>query len=246
MNRQPYPTDLTDAEWSHLAPHLAQPKSGGRRRLHAVREILHGIFSVLRSGCAWRLPPHDLPPWQTVYHDLRPWRLPGHWGRLHQARHAAVRVKAGRTPQPRAAIIASPSLKTSLGVGRGAVMGARKSTAASATGWSIPQGRSVTRWCTPPRVPIGMGASCCWRLRKASCHAGGRSGLRAPAAAKRGAGWSPRGAARWRSSRLGGRGYAGSGWAPAKDRRRSPVACISARAGGWWNVRARGFCRTGG
>jgi putative transposase len=114
MNRQPYSTDITDAEWGHLAPHLPQPKLGGRPRLHSWREILNGIFYVLRSGCAWRLLPHDLPPWQTVYHYFRLWRLQGHWDRLHQALHAAVRVKAGRNPQPSAAIIDSPSIKTSL------------------------------------------------------------------------------------------------------------------------------------
>jgi putative transposase len=65
-NRQRYSTDMTDAEWSCLEPHVPPPKSGGRLRVHPVREILNGIFYRLRSGCAWRLLPHDLPPWKTV------------------------------------------------------------------------------------------------------------------------------------------------------------------------------------
>jgi putative transposase len=67
-NRQHYPTDMTDAEWSCLEPHIPPPKPGGRPRVHPVREILNGVFSILRGGCAWRLLPHDLPPWKTVYH----------------------------------------------------------------------------------------------------------------------------------------------------------------------------------
>jgi putative transposase len=112
MQREIYPTDLTDAEWSYLLPHL--PKAGGRPRRHAVRDILNAIFYILRSGCAWRLLPHDLPPWKTVYHSFRLWRVQGLWERGHRALHAAVRAKGGRDPQPSAAIIESQSVKTTM------------------------------------------------------------------------------------------------------------------------------------
>ena len=114
MSRASSPTDLTDTEWSHLAPHLPAPKEGGRPRRHAVRDLLNAIFYVLRSGCAWRLLPHDPPPWKTVYHSFRLWRLEGVWDRLHAALHIAVRIKAGREPHPSAAIIDSQSVKTTL------------------------------------------------------------------------------------------------------------------------------------
>jgi putative transposase len=114
MHREVYSTDLTDAEWSLLVPHLPASKEGGRPRRHAVREILNAIFYILRSGCAWRLLPHDLPPWKTVYHYFRLWRVQGLWERLHAALHAAARVKLGRDPQPTAAIIDSQSVKTSM------------------------------------------------------------------------------------------------------------------------------------
>jgi transposase len=114
MTRPSYLTDVTDTEWQYLAPHLPTPQVGGRPRVHPVREILNAIFYVLRSGCAWRLLPHDLPPWKTVYHYFRLWRVQGLWERLHAALHAAVRVKMGRDPQPTAAIIDSQSVKTTL------------------------------------------------------------------------------------------------------------------------------------
>jgi transposase len=114
MNREFYPTDLTDAEWNALAPHLPAPKEGGRPRRHSVRDILNAILYILRSGCAWRLLPHDLPPWKTVYHYFRLWRLQGLWNTVHQALHTAVRVQVGRHPQPSAAIIDSQSVKTTM------------------------------------------------------------------------------------------------------------------------------------
>jgi putative transposase len=48
-NRELYPTDMTDAEWTYLALHLPRPKPGGRPRVHLWREIMNAIFYVLRS-----------------------------------------------------------------------------------------------------------------------------------------------------------------------------------------------------
>jgi putative transposase len=114
MNRPPDDTEITDAEWRHLEPPLPPPKMGGRPRRHAIREILNAMFSVLRSGGAWRRLPHDLPPWKTVYHYFRLWRVQGLWEKLHAALHAAVRVQMGRDPDPTAAIIDSQSVKTTM------------------------------------------------------------------------------------------------------------------------------------
>jgi putative transposase len=91
-------------------------QSPGRPRVYPLREILDAIFYVLRSGCAWRLLPHDFPPWKTVYHYFRAWRLSGLWERMHAALRKRVRVRLKRDPQPSAAIVDSQSIKTT-GVG---------------------------------------------------------------------------------------------------------------------------------
>lgn len=83
MNRTMYLTDLSDAEWECIAPVFPPVSLHGRPRLHSQREIINAILYLLRSGCAWRLLPHDLPPWKTVYHYFRVWRLDGTWERLH-------------------------------------------------------------------------------------------------------------------------------------------------------------------
>jgi putative transposase len=114
--RRLYSTDLSDAEWACLEAHLPSPENEGRPRLHSLREILDAIFYVVKSGCAWRLLPHDFPPWKTVYHYFRFWRLDGTWERMHTALRQRVRVRLKRNPQPSAGIVDSQSVKTT-GVG---------------------------------------------------------------------------------------------------------------------------------
>ena len=73
--RRRYPTDLTDAQWALLAPLIPAPKPGGRPAIHDRRELVDAMLYLLRAGCAWRLLPHDFPPWRTVYHYWRVWSL---------------------------------------------------------------------------------------------------------------------------------------------------------------------------
>ncbi|HEX2742257.1 MAG TPA: IS5 family transposase [Rubrobacter sp.] len=114
--RTAYLTDLSDAEWSYLEPHFPAPKATGRPRLHHTRKILDAIFYILKSGCAWRLLPHDFPPWKTVHHYFRTWRIDGTWEKLNAALRERLRARIKRNTQPSAAIVDSQSVKTT-GVG---------------------------------------------------------------------------------------------------------------------------------
>jgi putative transposase len=88
-----------------LEEHLPSPENEGRPRVHGLREILNAIFYVEKSGCAWRLLPHEFPPWKTVYHYFRFWRLDGTWERMHRALRERVRVRLKRNPQPSAGVV---------------------------------------------------------------------------------------------------------------------------------------------
>jgi putative transposase len=77
-----YASDLSDQEWALLEPLIPSAKPGGRPRSVQMRQILNGIFYLLRSGCAWRLLPHDYPAWSTVYDYFRKWRNAGVWEQI--------------------------------------------------------------------------------------------------------------------------------------------------------------------
>lgn len=126
MARRPYPTDLTDAEWDLIEPWIPAVKAGGRPALHDRRELLDAMSYVLRSGCAWRLLPHDFPPWQTVYHYFRLWRDAGIFEALTHDLRERVRQQAGRNREPSGAIIDSQSVKTTEKGGSVAMTGARR------------------------------------------------------------------------------------------------------------------------
>lgn len=70
-----------------------------------MREIVKALLYLLRSGCQWRMMPHDLPPWQTVYYHYRKWRLHGVWQKLNRLLREPVRQDVGREATPSAAII---------------------------------------------------------------------------------------------------------------------------------------------
>ena len=110
--RKPYPTDLSDAEWSYIQPHLPAPKGLGRPRTHDLREILNAIFYLLKSGCQWRMLPHDFPRWPTVYHYFRRWRMDGTWERINRSLLERLRVRLKRDPQPSAGVVDSQSVKS--------------------------------------------------------------------------------------------------------------------------------------
>jgi transposase len=108
-----YPSDLAEAQWQVIAPHLPQDVPGrrGRPRVWPLRRIVEAILYVDRAGCAWRYLPCDFPPWRTVYGYFAAWRDDDTLTRLHDALRAQVRAAAGRDGEPTAAIIDSQSVR---------------------------------------------------------------------------------------------------------------------------------------
>jgi transposase len=113
LDRMAYPSDLTDAQWDVLQPLIPAIAPDAAYQVHERREIVNAILYVLRSGCPWRLLPHEFPAWGTVYYYFRRWQREGVWEQILKTLRMEVRKTQGRDAQPSAAIIDSQSIKTS-------------------------------------------------------------------------------------------------------------------------------------
>lgn len=112
MTRKAYKTDITEAQWQILQPLIPPAKPGGHPRTVNMREVVNGIFYVLRTGCGWEMLPHDLPPYSTVYYYFRRWQKTGVWQQMNNTLRRRLRQQEGRNSQPSAALADSQSVKT--------------------------------------------------------------------------------------------------------------------------------------
>lgn len=135
--QEPYPSSLTQAEWKLIEPLVPGPKLFGRPPRYSKRAILDAIFYAVRSGCAWRLLPHDLPPWRIVYYYFMTWRREGLWQKIHDTLRDRVRLRSGKK-KPRALRSSTlRALKYLTTEECAATMRARRSWDASDTSWWI-------------------------------------------------------------------------------------------------------------
>jgi transposase len=112
MDRKPYPSDVTDAEWAFVVPYLTLMKEDAPQREWPLREVFNGLRWMVRSGCPWKLLPHDLPPWYTVYQQSQRWLRAGCFAAIVQDLRRLLRVLEGRAEEPSAAIFDSRTLQS--------------------------------------------------------------------------------------------------------------------------------------
>src|SRR3989441_5993687 len=113
MERHPYPSDVSDEEWSFVAPYLTLMTPEAPQREHDLREVFNGLRWLVRTGAQWRMMPHDLPPWAAVYQQTQRWLKAGCFEAIVDDLRAVLRLAQGRNEEPSAAIFDSRTLQSS-------------------------------------------------------------------------------------------------------------------------------------
>src|SRR4051812_40905836 len=115
MKTHDYPSDLTDAQWALIEPHIPPVRPGGRPRKTAMRDVLDAIFYILRTGCQWRYLPGDLPPKSTVWRYFNRWRADGTPHTIHDLLRRKVRTREKPYHPRTTASVDSQSVDTTSG-----------------------------------------------------------------------------------------------------------------------------------
>jgi len=112
ITRKAYPSDLTDEQWAYIEPLLPKQDKRGRKAQHPRREMLNALLYLARSGCAWRMLPHDLPPWEAVYAFWKRLVEKGSLIAISDALRLEIRLQEEREPEPSLVIVDSQSVQT--------------------------------------------------------------------------------------------------------------------------------------
>ena len=101
----PYPSDVSDDEWAFAAPYLALISADAHQRRHDLRHVFNALRWVVKTGAHWRYLPHDFPPWPAVYQQARRWVAAGCFEAMAHDLREILRVAAGRSATPTAAVL---------------------------------------------------------------------------------------------------------------------------------------------
>ncbi|OAV64332.1 Transposase [Bacteroidales bacterium Barb4] len=103
-----YPTNLTDPRYDVILAIIGD----NRRRNHSLREIFDALFYLLKTGCQWRMLPHEFPPWKLVCYYFSKWKNNGTFEGINDILRDGFRKGNGRNSSPSVGLIDSQSVKT--------------------------------------------------------------------------------------------------------------------------------------
>jgi transposase len=110
--RKSYPSDVSDAEWEFVVPHLTLMRSDAPQRVHDLREVFNAVRYVVKTGCQWRMLPHDLPDWTVAYQQVRRWMDAGVFEQMAHELRVVLRIAEDRNSHPSAVILDGRTLQS--------------------------------------------------------------------------------------------------------------------------------------
>lgn len=110
--RKSYPTDVSDEEWAFCVSYLTLMKEKAPQRVYPLREIFNALRYLVKTGGAWRMMPHDLPPWSVVYQQTQRWIKGGCFEAMAHDLRAILRLALERKADPSAVILDSRTLQS--------------------------------------------------------------------------------------------------------------------------------------
>lgn len=109
---KPYPSDVSDEEWSFVVPYLTLCRLDAQQRDYDLRWVFNALRWLVRTGAHWRMMPHDFPPWPAVYQQMRRWLDAGCFEAMVNDLRELLRMHTGRGAQPSAMILDSRTLQS--------------------------------------------------------------------------------------------------------------------------------------
>jgi transposase len=110
--RKSYPSDVSDEEWAFSVRYLALMTEAAPQRVYPLREIFNALRYQIRVGGAWRMMPHDLPPWHIVYQQAQRWIKAGCFEVMAHDLRAILRLALERQADPSAVILDSRTVQS--------------------------------------------------------------------------------------------------------------------------------------
>jgi transposase len=110
--RKSYPSDVSDDEWAFCISYLTLMMEDAPQRVYRLREIFNALRYLIKTGGAWRMMPHDLPPWQVVYQQTQRWIKAGCFEAMAHDLRAVLRLALERKADPSAVIMDSRTIQS--------------------------------------------------------------------------------------------------------------------------------------